>query len=363
MSVVKLSETKAVSVVASEASRVESTLNAARRVLETEANALRALLESLGAAFVQAVDMIDGADGRVIVTGMGKSGHVGKKIAATLASTGTPAFFVHPAEASHGDLGMIIRGDVVLALSNSGESRELFDIITYTRRYAIPLIGITSKADSTLAQRSDLALLMPDSPEACPNGLAPTTSTTLAMSLGDALSIALLERKGFTAENYKDIHPGGKLGQQLMAVSEIMQTGDAVPSAPDTTSMAETVRIMTEKGLGCIILTAEDGTVSGVVTDGDLRRNLFNDKRDGSMSWLSPSRSRRWKKSMAVAEIMNRDPLVITPKTLVGEAMAIMSGMKDGGTARRVTQLIVVDGERKPVGILHIHDALRAGFA
>lgn len=361
MSVVKLTENKISAPTAAEAT-AESTLAAARRVLATEAEAVQKLSLSLGTAFVQAVDMIENAEGRVIVTGMGKSGHVGKKIAATLASTGTPAFFVHPAEASHGDLGMIVRGDVVLALSASGESRELFDIISYTRRSGIPMIAVTGNPESTLAQRSELALIMPQAPEACPNGLAPTTSTTLAMSLGDALAISLLERKGFTAENFKNFHPGGKLGQQLMSVSEIMQTGDAVPVAPETTPMAEAVRIMTEKGFGCLILTNKEGGLAGIVTDGDLRRNLFNDKTGGDKpSWLSSSRSRRWRKSMEVSEIMNRTPLSIRATTLVGEAMAIMSDVKN--QSRRVTQLVVVDAASRPVGLLNIHDCLRAGFA
>jgi arabinose-5-phosphate isomerase len=354
MSVIKMPETK-------QQQSAAADLSVARRVLDTEIDALRKLSSFLNDSFTRAVEMIAAAEGRVIVTGMGKSGHVGKKIAATLASTGTPAFFIHPAEASHGDLGMIVRGDIILALSNSGESRELNDIIAYAKRCAIPLIGITSNADSTLGARADLALLTPQAPEACPNGLAPTTSTTLAMSLGDALSIALLERKGFTAKNFKDIHPGGKLGQQLKVVSDVMQTGDKMPILRDDAPMTDVVRVMTEKGLGCIVLTDASGALSGVVTDGDLRRNLFNDKSEDTPSWLSRSRSRRWRKSMPVSEIMNRAPRAIPPSALVGEAIAIMSDLKND--SRRVMQLVVVGEGNRPVGLLHIHDCLRAGFA
>jgi arabinose-5-phosphate isomerase len=337
-------------------------LSAARRVLETETAALTQMMSSLGDNFVQAVDLIASAKGRVIVSGMGKSGHVGKKIAATLASTGTPAFFVHPGEASHGDMGMIVQGDVVLALSNSGETGELFDIIGYTRRFAIPLIGITSRAGSTLAQRSDIALLTPPAPEACPNGLAPTTSTTLAIALGDALAVALLERKGFGVRDFKEFHPGGKLGQKILSVSDIMQTGDKIPLARESASMADAVCIMTEKGMGCVVVTDDKGVLSGIITDGDLRRNLFNDKAPtGIPSWLSPSRSRRWKKSMEVREIMSRDPRTIPSTMMVAEAVAIMCDLKN--TGRKMTQLVITDADRKPVGILHIHDALRAGFA
>jgi arabinose-5-phosphate isomerase len=340
----------------------DAALATARRVLEKEADAVRLLSESLGPSFAQAVDLIGSAKGRVIVSGIGKSGHVGKKIAATMASTGTPAFFVHPAEASHGDMGMIVKGDVVLAISNSGEVRELYDIINFTRRFAIPLIGITSRPESTLAQRADLALLIPAAPEACPNGLAPTTSTTLTMALGDALAIALLERKGFTPEHYKDIHPGGKLGQQLMIVSDIMQTGEKIPVLKASAPMTDAVRIMTEKAQGCILLLDDAGKFTGLVTDGDLRRNLFNDKQQGAVpAWISGSRSRRWKKSMEVGEIMNRTPLTVQPSTLVAEAVAVMGDMKNSGA--RALQLPVVNADGTLAGLLHIHDCLRAGFA
>lgn len=320
-------------------------ITSGRRVLETEAAALSTLAASLGDSFDQAIEMISAAEGRVIVTGMGKSGHVGSKIAATLASTGTPAFFVHPAEASHGDMGMIVRGDVVLALSNSGESKELLDVIEYTRRFAIPLIGVTGNALSTLGGKSDVTLLLPACPEACPNGLAPTTSTTMSLALGDALAITLLERKGFTAKDFKIYHPGGKLGQQLMRVSEIMHTGDKVPVAHESISVREAVEIISGKGLGCIALTNDAGVLSGLITDGDLRRHLLDENIGQKVA----------------RDIMSRTPRTAAPDMLVAEAMAVMNDLKN--TFRKITTLIVVDGAQKPVGILHLHDCLRAGFA
>lgn len=319
-------------------------LDTARRVLETEAAALNVLAETLDGCFSEALDVILAAEGRVIVTGMGKSGHVGRKIAATLASTGTPAFFVHPAEASHGDMGMIVRGDVVLALSNSGEAKELNDLVEYTRRFAIPLVAVTSRPASTLASRADITLLLPPCPEACPNGLAPTTSTTLTLALGDALAVTLLERKGFTAKDFKVFHPGGKLGQQLMRVSEIMHKGTELPVAAETATVAEAVRVISEKSFGCVALTDTAGTLTGIITDGDLRRHLS----DG----LS---------GRTAGDIMTRGPKTATPDMLVAEAMAVMNGLKEN--PRKITNLIVVDAGGKPVGILHIHDCLRAGFA
>lgn len=336
MAIVRLPENKT-------DAKQDPSLATARRVLETEATGLLELAKLLGDSFMQAIDMISAAEGRVIVSGMGKSGHVARKIAATMASTGTPAFFVHPAEASHGDMGMIVRGDVVLALSNSGESKELLDLIEYTRRFAIPLIGVTGRPDSTLGSKSDIVLLLPPVPEACPNGLAPTTSTTMSLALGDALAVALLERKGFTAKDFKVFHPGGKLGQQLMRVMEIMHTGDKLPVAPDTIGAEEAIRIISEKGFGCIALTGADGRLTGVITDGDIRRKLSS----GILT----------KKA---ADIMTASPLTAAPSTLVAEAMAVMNGLKN---QRKITALIVVDAEQKPVGLLHIHDCLRAGFA
>lgn len=320
----------------------DPSLATARRVLETEATGLLELSKILGANFIQALDMISAAEGRVIISGMGKSGHVARKIAATMASTGTPAFFVHPGEASHGDMGMIVRGDVVLALSNSGESKELLDLIEYTRRFAIPLIGVTAKPLSTLGTKSDIVLLLPPVAEACPNGLAPTTSTTMSLALGDALAVALLERKGFTAKDFKIFHPGGKLGQQLMRVSEIMHSGEKLPVAPDTIGADEAIRIISEKGFGCIALTDAAGKLSGVITDGDIRRKLSADILTKKAS-----------------DIMTRTPKTADSSTLVAEAMAVMNGLKD---QRKITTLIVVEDD-KPVGLLHIHDCLRAGFA
>lgn len=319
-------------------------LETARRVLQTEAKGLAALSDFLNDTFAEAVDLIEGIEGRIIITGMGKSGHVARKIAATLSSTGTPAFFVHPAEASHGDMGMIVRGDVVLALSNSGEAKELNDLIEYTRRFAIPLISMTSKPESTLGTRSDIALLIPPVPEACPNGLAPTTSTTLMMALGDALAISLLERKGFTETDFKVFHPGGKLGQQLMKVSEIMHQGEQLPLASDTIPVAKAIDIISEKGFGCICLTRDDNTLSGILTDGDIRRHITAD-------FLSKT----------AGDVMTQSPKTITPDTLVAEAMAIMNNTNK--TFRNITVLPVVDDTGKPVGLLHIHDCLRAGFA
>jgi arabinose-5-phosphate isomerase len=324
--------------------QTEAHLATARRVLTTEGEALLQLSAFLNDSFHDAIELISAAEGRVIVTGMGKSGHVGKKIAATMASTGTPAFFVHPAEASHGDMGMIVRGDVVLALSNSGEAKELLDLIEYTRRFAIPLIGITSRPGSTLGTRSDVVLLLPGCPEACPNGLAPTTSTTMTMAMGDALAITLLERKGFTAKDFKVYHPGGKLGQQLMRVSEIMHKDQALPIASENVTVADAVKIISDKGFGCIALTAADGTLSGIITDGDIRRQIA----DGLLD--KPARA-----------VMSKTPRTVSPETLVAESMAIMNDLKN--TFRKITTLIVVDGENKPVGLLHLHDCLRAGFA
>lgn len=348
MSILKLNEAPEIQQVNN------SAIETARRVLAIEAEALTQLNQFLDDSFTQAVDMIFNAKGRVIVTGMGKSGHVGKKIAATFASTGTPAFFIHPVEASHGDMGMIVREDIIFAISNSGESKELRDIIAYAKRFTIPLIGVTSIASSTLALHADLALLMPTIQEACPNGLAPTTSTTLTMSLGDALAVALLERKGFTAQNYKDIHPGGKLGQQLLIVADVMQIGDKMPVTHENTAMATVVELMTQKGFGCILLTDNAGVLTGMITDADLRINLFNDGQSAH------SRSRRWRKSKEARDIMNRELLTITANTLVAEAVAIMSDPKY--SSRHITQLAVIDEAGKPIGLLDIHDCLRAGF-
>lgn len=320
------------------------TIETGRRVLKTEGEALLQLADFLNDSFDQAIEIMSAAEGRVIVTGMGKSGHVARKIAATMSSTGTPAFFVHPAETSHGDMGMIVRGDVVLAMSNSGEAKELLDLIEYTRRFAIPLIGVTSRPESTLGQKSDVVLLLPPCPEACPNGLAPTTSTTMTMALGDALAITLLERKGFSAKDFKIFHPGGKLGQQLMKVSEIMHTGDALPVASETALVRDVIPTISAKGFGCVALVNADGTMAGLITDGDIRRHLSADLLDKQAK-----------------DIMTKSPKVTGPDMLVAEAMAVMNDLKN--TFRKITALVVVDDAGKPVGLLHLHDCLRAGFA
>jgi arabinose-5-phosphate isomerase len=313
-------------------------LAAARQVLATEAAALTALADALDARLGRAIDLLAGATGRVVVTGMGKSGHVARKIAATFASTGTPSLFVHPAEASHGDLGMITASDAVLALSNSGETPELADLVDYARRFAIPLVGITSRAASTLAEHADVALILADAPEACPMGLAPTTSTTQMLALGDALAVALLARKGFTAADFRVFHPGGRLGRRLLRVRDLMHGGDEVPLAPADTPMAAAILRMTAGRFGCLGLTAEDGTLAGIITDGDLRRAMSSDLLVKS-----------------AASVMTERPRTITPDALAAEAMRVMN-------EARITALFVTD-EQKPVGVIHVHDLLRAGVA
>jgi len=311
-------------------------LDSARQVLKIEAEALESLGRSLDGRFVQALDILFQATGRVIVTGMGKSGHVGRKIAATMASTGTPAYYVHPGEASHGDLGMITQADVVLALSNSGETSELSDVLAYTRRFAIPLIAITSCADSTLGRTADVALVLPDSPEACPMGLAPTTSTTLALALGDALAVALLDRKGFSAADFRDLHPGGKLGSLLLKVSDIMHQGDSVPLVPMGTAMSDALIEMSAKRLGCVGVVDPEGALSGIVTDGDLRRHM-----DQALL------------EQTVEQVMTGSPLTISPGMLASEAVQLMN-------SKEITTLFAIEDGR-PVGIIHLHDCLKAG--
>ncbi|MBS0642898.1 MAG: KpsF/GutQ family sugar-phosphate isomerase [Proteobacteria bacterium] len=316
-------------------------LRVAREVLATEAAGLTALADSLGAAFANAVGRLAVATGRVVVSGMGKSGHVGRKIAATLASTGTPALFVHPAEASHGDLGMIVPGDAVLALSNSGETAELADLVAHARRFALPLVAITARAQSALAQAADVALILPAAAEACPMGLAPTTSTTMQLALGDALAVALLTRRGFTAADFRSFHPGGRLGARLRRVRELMHTGTAMPLADPDMRMAAALVLMTEKRFGCLGVQAPDNALIGMVTDGDLRRSMGPDLL-----------SRR------VKDIMTLTPRTIGPDALAVEALHIMNAPD-----RPVTALFVVDTDSRPVGILHVHDLLRAGLA
>jgi arabinose-5-phosphate isomerase len=318
-----------------------SDLQVARDVLNTEAAGLLSLAASLGERFGQAIDCLASASGRLVVSGMGKSGHIGRKIAATLASTGTPALFVHPAEASHGDLGMIVAGDAVLALSNSGETAELADLVGHTRRFALPLVAITARPDSALAQAADVALILPKAAEACPMGLAPTTSTTMQLALGDAIAVALLTRRGFTAADFRQIHPGGKLGARLRRVREVMHAGDAMPLAPPDMPMDIALVRMTEKRFGCLGIISSDGVLSGIVTDGDLRRAM------GPDLLLRPA-----------GEIMTASPRTIGPESLAVEALHLMNAHE-----RPVTILFVVDAAGRPLGILHVHDLLRAGLA
>ena len=316
-------------------------LDVARGVLATEAAGLRALAASLDGSFNRAVDLLAGISGRIVVSGMGKSGHVARKIAATLASTGTPSLFVHPAEASHGDLGMIVPGDAVLALSNSGETVELADLVAHARRFGLPLIGITARPGSTLADAADVALLLPIAAEACPMGLAPTTSTAMQMALGDALAVALLTRHGFTAAEFRQFHPGGRLGARLRRVRDLMHAGDALPLAGPDTPMDRALLLMTEKRFGCLGIVDDRRRLVGIITDGDLRRAIGPD--------LFARRA---------GEVMTVSPRTIGPDALAAEALHEMNAR-----ARPITTLFVVDPAGRPVGILHIHDLLRAGVA
>jgi len=298
-----------------------------------------ALNDGLGDLFARALETVLAANGRVIVTGMGKSGHIGRKIAATLASTGQPAYFVHPGEASHGDLGMIQQGDVILALSWSGETSELADIITYSRRFQIPLIAITSNADSALGSEADVCLALPKSEEACPNGLAPTTSTTMQLAMADALAVALLEAKGFTAQDFRVFHPGGKLGAKLTFVRDIMHRDDSVPLIKLGAPMSDAVVQISTKGFGCVGVIEADGKLAGIVTDGDLRRHMRPD--------LMVAR---------VDDVMTRAPRTVTPETLGVEALEMLN-------SRKISAMLVVDKDNRPCGIVHLHDLLRLGVA
>jgi len=310
-----------------------------RAVLAAEQAGLAQLAASLDGDFSAAVNMLAATTGRAVVSGMGKSGHVARKIAATFASTGTPACFVHPAEASHGDLGMVIPGDVVLALSNSGETAELADLVAHTRRFGIGLIAVTGSRNSALAQAADICLVLPPAAEACPNGLAPTTSTTMQLALGDALAVALLTRRGFSASDFQTFHPGGKLGARLKKVSDLMHNGDALPLADAATRMNQALLLMTGKGFGLVGVVNDREQLIGIVTDGDLRRSMGPDLLDRT-----------------VAEIMTAAPLTIGPEALAGEALRIMTERK-----RPITALFVLNERNIPVGLIHIHDLLRAG--
>ncbi len=314
---------------------------AARRVLATESAGLEALAAALDHRFVAAVEALLAVSGRVVVTGMGKSGHVGRKIAATLASTGSPALYVHPGEASHGDLGMIAGGDGVIALSNSGNTAELSDIIVYTRRFSIPLIAITAESESTLAKEADHVLLLPPAEEACPMGLAPTTSTTMMLALGDALAVALLARKGFSSTDFRLLHPGGTLGRRLLRVADIMHAGEELPLCRPEAPMREVLIVMTTRRFGCVGVTDDAGRLIGIITDGDLRRHMNPHLLD-----------------QTAGEIMTPGPRTIRAEALVAEALGAMNR-----GASPITSLFVVDGDDIPAGILHIHDCLRAGVA
>jgi arabinose-5-phosphate isomerase len=322
--------------------RAQNLLNCALRTLETEAGGIgtlcAAMHHELGRAFLRAVDMIAAAQGRLIVTGMGKSGHVARKIAATFASTGTPAFFVHPSEASHGDLGMITPNDVIIALSWSGETAELEHLIDYSRRFRIPLIAVTASAESTLGKAADVVLALPAAREACPHNLAPTTSTLMQAALGDALALALLESRGFTALDFHKLHPGGRLGAMLKFVSNVMHTGNSIPLVALGTSMAEAVVEMSSKGFGCVGITETTGTLAGIITDGDLRRHMRPDLLEA-----------------LVDDVMTPSPKTVRPDQLASEALEIIN-------TSEITALIVTEAG-KPVGIVHFHDLLRAGIA
>ncbi len=315
-------------------------VRSALRTLETEAAGLGALstaiADGLGEAFVAAVEKIRSATGRVVITGMGKSGHVGRKIAATFVSTGTPAYFVHPGEASHGDLGVITRDDVIIALSWSGETVELKDLIDYAKRFRVALVAVTASQDSTLAKAADVALIMPAAREACPLGLAPTTSTLMQLAIGDALAVALFESRGFTALDFKALHPGGRLGASLTFVRDVMHTGEKMPLVKQGTRMTEAVVEMTSKGFGCVGVVDANSRLIGIVTDGDLRRHMREDLL------ASP-----------VDEVMTKNPRSIRPDQLAGEALEQLN-------AGKITALFVVD-RAKPVGLVHFHDLLRIG--
>jgi arabinose-5-phosphate isomerase len=317
----------------------KSELEVALRVIRAEIAGLQSLAAALDGGFERAVAACAAARGRIIVTGIGKSGHVGRKIAATLASTGTPAQFVHPVEASHGDLGMVGSRDAILALSNSGETAELADIVAYSRRFAIPLIAITAGGGSTLAAAADIVLLLPPAAEACPMGLAPTTSTTMMMALGDAFAIALLERKGFSSADFQLFHPGGKLGRRLLRVCDIMHTADEIPLVSLDARMADAILVMTAKSFGCVGVCLSDGRLVGVITDGDLRRHM-----DESLL------------GRASSEVMHRNPKTIAAGALAADALGMMNRFA-------ITSLFVLEESLRPVGFLHMHDCLRAGVA
>jgi arabinose-5-phosphate isomerase len=318
---------------------VDLDLESAKRVLKLEADGLRALADTLDEKFCAAVDILSKVQGRIVITGMGKSGHIGRKIAATLASTGAPAFFVHPGEASHGDLGMVTQSDAILALSNSGDTTELSDFIHYSRRFSIPLISITSRKESMLSEAADVSLVLPKAKEACPLGLAPTTSTTMTLALGDAIAVALLERRGFSADDFQQFHPGGRLGSQLMKVKDLMHVGAALPLVTPSTLMSDALLEMTAKHFGCVAVIDENHHLLGVITDGDLRRNMAHDLIQKTAQ-----------------SVMTIGAKTIQSNALAVEGLAIMND-------KSITSLFVLDDLQQIIGILHIHDCLRAGIA
>ena len=320
----------------------EHLIKSAKATLRSEVKGLDALTRSLddklGQAFYKTIDLMSRVEGRIILTGIGKSGHIGRKIAATLASTGTPAYFVHAAEASHGDLGMFTSDDIILALSWSGETLELKDMIEFSRRHKVTLIAMTANQNSALGKAADILLPLPAAEEACPNGLAPTTSTTMQLALGDALALALLEHRGFTASDFRKFHPGGKLGASLSYIRDLMHEGDEIPLCGLDETMSQALLIMSEKSFGCLGITAENGTLAGIITDGDLRREMS--------PHLLEQRTR---------DIMTLSPKTISPDMLASKALEMINRSS-------ITSLFVVDKGR-PVGIVHIHDLLRAGIA
>ena len=318
-------------------SGADADLTAARRVLITASQALTVLAEQLDDNFTRSVDLMLATKGRIIVSGMGKSGHVARKIAATLSSTGTPAYFVHPAEASHGDMGAIARQDLLLLLSWGGETMEMSDLLTYAKRLRIPIVAIGANPDSTLIRAADVPLVLPRAPEACPMGLAPTTSTTMMLSLGDALAVALMERKGFSPDQYRDLHPGGSLGRALIRVCDLMHSGEELPLAGPDTPVPALLLTMASGRLGCVGIVVGAGALLGIVTDGDVRRHAGKniDQRKAS-------------------DVMTSSPKVVRPNQLAAEALALM-------TEKKITQLFVLDaGSPKPLGVIHIHDCVAA---
>ena len=320
-------------------SQMELDRISAIKTIDSEIDTINHLKDSVKAEnLTKALDFMQNSKGRIIITGMGKSGHIGRKIAASLASTGTPSFFVHPAEASHGDLGMITEDDVVVAISNSGESRELIDILNYCKRFGIKLIAITKNAESSLGKAGDVVLELPNNGEACPLGLAPTSSTTATLVLGDILTVGMIERKGFSKEDFNDRHPGGKLGSILKRVSDLMHTGQEMPILDENSNMQAVLLEMTSKRLGCVGFINQAGDLTGILTDGDLRRCL----------------SSKILEEKAI-DLMTRNPKTVSPNAMTAEALKIMHDKK-------ITNLFVLEG-KKPVGVIHIHDLLNNGVA